>query len=116
MKDVSVRKMKPFLFWIAASGITLCYSVCGAQEINKDETVAKSVEKSERECRTSRSKGSKIRRSICLTKEEWVTVDAREQEMQTKIDRDKDTFFRKSIQQGSLNNSDPLDSPGGPAP
>ena len=116
MKTVSVRKINSFHFWIAASGITLFCSVCGAQEINKDEAVAKSSEKSERECRTSGSKGSKIRRSVCLTKEEWATVDAREQELQTKMDRDKDAFFRKAIQQGSLNNSDALDSPGGPAP
>ncbi|OGT86620.1 MAG: hypothetical protein A3G96_03025 [Gammaproteobacteria bacterium RIFCSPLOWO2_12_FULL_52_10] len=114
MKTIHMHKMTHSLFCVAAFSTALFCSVGATQEINKDGAEAGSIEKSDRECRTSRSIGSKIRRSQCLSKEEWALVDARQQELEKESQKNKDEYFRRTIQRGGLIRDDALDNPNTP--
>ena len=57
-----------------------------------------------------------MRRSFCLSKEEWAMVDAQNQELDSEKQKDKDIFFRRAIQQGGLSTGDILDNPNSPGP
>ncbi len=114
MKPIHMHKRKRSLTWMAAFGIALLSFAGATQVISSDEAVAESSKKSDRECRTSRSVGSKIRRSQCLSKEEWALVDARQQELEKESQKNKDEYFRRTIQRSGLVRDDVLDNPNTP--
>lgn len=61
----------------------------------------------ERECRTFEAGGSKMRRSVCMTREEWAFADAQEQRNEQAMDE----FFRRALEAGSLGEGPSFDSP-----
>ena len=116
MITIQVQNKNPLLIRMGVYGLALSCCICAAQENNNAGAVAEKPAKSERECRTTRSIGSKMRRSFCLSKEEWAMVDAQNQELDSVKQKDKDIFFRRAIQQGGLSTGDILDNPNSPGP
>ena len=54
---------------------------------------------SNRECRTFETAGSKMRRSICMSKEQWTAYD--EEQGEKKDDGSVAEFFREQMNRGS---------------
>jgi len=112
-----MRNKNLSLLWVACCSIALLSSVCVAKEIKKDGSVAESTGKPKRECRTFATTGSKMRRSVCMSKEEWAVADARQKELDAEEERNTDTTFRKIREHSGLSiNGDGLDNPNTPSP
>ncbi len=96
-------KQAKMVFTLAiAVGFSLLLSACTTSDGSE---VA-----SDRECRTFQTSGSKMRRSVCMSADEWAVVDAREAERQE--DADLDEFFRSQRDQGTTTVTAPsLNSP-----
>jgi hypothetical protein len=94
-------------------GLVLSCCVCIAQESRDTGAVAEKAA-TKKECRSTRSKGTKMRRSICLTREEWAEIDAQTKQALSEQEKDKDGFFRRAIQRGGLGTGDMMDNPNSP--
>ena len=62
---------------------------------------------SARECRGVASLGSKMKRSVCMSPEEWAAIDAAAAEESTA----QSDFFRRARESGSLGAGPEFDSP-----
>lgn len=114
MKTIRALYKKTFFLCVAAFSIVLLCSTCVTQD-SKHGNVAQKTDKSKKECRSSSETGSRIqRRSICLTKEEWAIVDARQKEIDADKERDKDKFFRRSRENSGQISGSGLDNPNTP--
>jgi hypothetical protein len=61
---------------------------------------------SDRECRAVNSnRGTRMRESVCMSKEEWAAVDAREADQQAQ--NNSDAFFREQRERGSTGSTSP---------
>lgn len=115
MKTNLVRKNNLLVFLVAVCSIALFSAAGIAKEIKKDEPVAQSTGKSKRECRTFKITGSKMQRSICMSKEEWAVADARQKELDEDQERKTNAAFRKIREHSGLSiNGDGLDNPNSP--
>ena len=114
MNTVPTLKKKTFFYCVAAFSIVMLCSTCVTQD-SKQGNVAQMTEKAKKECRSFSETGSRIqRRSICLTKEEWAIVDARQKEIDADQERDTDKFFRRSLEQSGQMSGSGLDNPNTP--
>ena len=68
------------------------------------------VASSDRECRTQGTAGSKMRQSVCHSKERWAAIDASTAEQQQNTDL-KDEIFRRSLEQAAQNAGPAFDTP-----
>lgn len=115
MKTILVCKRNLLLFRVAVCSIVLLCSACVTEEIKNDGSVAENKDKSDRECRTFATTGSKMRQSICMSKEEWVVADARQKELDEERERNTNAAFRKIREHSGLSiNGDGLDNPNTP--
>ena len=115
MKTIRIQTKKFLFFWVAACCIALLSSASIADDIKKEGAVAESAKKSKRECRTFATTGSKMRRSVCMTKEEWAVADARQKELDKEQERNMEKTFRKIRSHTGLSiNGDGLDNPNTP--
>jgi hypothetical protein len=64
----------PFL---CACSFVVLFAGCASSANPEGENTAQA---SDRECRTERSAGTKMKRSVCMSAEEWAIADARNQE------------------------------------
>ena len=70
---------------------------------------------SDLECRSELAKGTKVRRSLCLSEEKWAELDARADSLEDQQERDLDIFFRRATQQSGLGlGSAAPETPGSP--
>jgi hypothetical protein len=86
--------------------ITLLGTGCASEETGQQIASADS----ERVCRTASSSGSKMRRSICRTAEEWQEIDRKARADQTT----RDDFFRRARESGAMGTATSSSSGGGP--
>jgi len=115
MKSNRIRNMRRFLFWLATCGFFLFGSACTTPETGKDGSVARNTDKSDKECRTLETVGSRLRSSsVCMTKDEWAIIDAREKEHEETAERDKDKFFRRTMEKSGFGGGAVLDNPNTP--
>lgn len=68
------------------------------------------VASSERECRSFSQPGTKMRESICRTKEQWAMIDAGEAERASREDL-TDEFFRRQAELGAQGQGPAVDTP-----
>ena len=68
------------------------------------------VASSDRECRTQSSAGTKMRQSVCHSKERWAAIDASTAEQQQNRDV-TDEIFRRSLEQAAQNGGPAFDTP-----
>jgi len=66
----------------------------------------------DRECRSTESLGSKIRRSVCMSPEEWAVVDERNAEINAENGRLKDRILKQALEQGTQVQGRGFDTPG----
>lgn len=116
MKSDYIHNIKHALIFVAMFSIATFCTACVTQNTREDGSVAKSDGDSERECRTYGTTGTKMKRSICRSKEEWAVVDAREQELESEQERETNSFFRRTSESSSLITGDGLDNPNAPPP
>ena len=109
MKLIQASRVRQYLLLLVAClvvSVTGCVTQTSKDGVTSDAT--------ERECRTTATIGSKMRRSLCLTKEDWAAIDAKEAEIAADKERDSDEFFRRSYQRSGLTTGDAMDNPNSP--
>lgn len=67
---------------------------------------------SDRECRTVATSGSKMRQSICMTRDQWARVDAR-QAQEAVAESQTEDFFRQALEQATQSPPATFNSPTG---
>jgi hypothetical protein len=61
---------------------------------------------SDRECRAvNANRGTRMRESVCMSKEEWAAVDAREADQQSQ--NNTNAFLREQLERGATGNTSP---------
>lgn len=87
------------MLWATALLCSACATEEPAQQVAQTDT--------DRECRSTRSSGSKMRRRVCHTVAEWREIDA--QARDEKIVQDE--FFRRARESGSMSPAPTFSSP-----
>ena len=115
MKNLHMHNIRNFLFWLTSCSIILLFPACTTQETSKQGSVAQNTDKAAKECRTLETVGSRLRSSsVCMTKEEWAIIDAREKEHEETAERDKEKFFRRTMEKSGFGGAAVLDNPNTP--
>jgi len=68
------------------------------------------VASSERECRSFSQPGTKMKESVCRTREQWAMIDAGEAERASREDL-TDEFFRRQTELGAQGQGPAFDTP-----
>jgi hypothetical protein len=91
---MNVLKLASAILVAALAGITTGCTATG------DEVA------SDRECRAlNTNRGTRMRESVCMSKEEWAAVDARETDQQT--ENNKNAFFKEQLERAATGTTSP---------
>lgn len=89
---INAKRLKNYFLLTIILGFTGFGSACASSD--EDGAVS-----SNRECRTIKTVGSKMRQSICRSTEVWAIYDEREAEALAANEETKDEIFREALRQ-----------------
>jgi hypothetical protein len=102
---MSKNNLKTCLATMTLCGFAALGSACSTSEASGDGDVA-----SERECRSFEQPGTKMRESVCRSKEQWAIVDAGNAERNNREEL-VDEFFRRQGELGAQGQGPAFDTP-----
>ena len=99
--------------WLVVCTIAIVCSSCNNSIIREGTGAASSG----KECRVDEAaSGTKIKKSICMTTEEWAVVDARNAEIAKEQERLSADALRRIRTQSGLSQGSGMDNPNTPSP
>lgn len=103
------RPIPSFVYALYAGSLALLLSGCTSPADNVGESATAQAE--DRECRTTGSAGTKMKRSVCMSTEKWAIADAKGQEQEDL----RNEYFRRVRESATLGSAPEFSatSPGG---